>query len=263
MKIATWNVNSIRTRLPRLLTWLQQRQPDIACFQETKVVDEDFPLAEISELGYRCIISGQRTYNGVAIISRSDACDPILSLPDDDVDAPRRVVAATIDGIRIVSAYAPNGSFVGSEKYEYKLQWYRRLRAFLDSSFDPASRVVLCGDFNVAPEDRDVWDPEKWRGKIMFSDDEKEALQNVMNWGFTDALRLHRSEGGLYTWWDYRAGSFHRGYGLRIDHVLLSQSMARSCTAVEIDRNERKGEKPSDHAPVVAFFDDTVLGSAL
>jgi len=252
MKIATWNVNSVRSRLPRLLPWLERHQPDILCLQETKVIDQDFPLLEIRALGYNCLISGQKTYNGVAIISKSEACDPILTLPEDGPAADRRIAAARIDGIRIVNIYAPNGRVVGSDKYAYKLDWYRRLRLYLDSCFSRDEQVLICGDFNVAPEDRDVWDPEMWRGRILFSEPEKEALRNVIDWGLKDALRLHRSEGGLFTWWDYRAGAFRRNWGLRIDHILLSEPLAKRCAGVEIDREERKGEKPSDHAPVIA-----------
>jgi len=240
MKIATWNVNSIRTRLPRLVSWLERRRPDIVCLQEIKVVNEDFPGEELGKLGYHCLVNGQRTYNGVAILSRTPSTDPFFSLLDEAPDAPRRLLAATIEGLRIINVYAPMGTEVGSERYAYKLDWYRRLRDFLDSSAQPDSAVVLCGDFNVAPEDRDVWDPEK------------EALRKILEWGLKDALRLHQQEGGLYTWWDYRAGAFHRGWGMRLDHILLSAPLAGRCAAVEIDRNERKGEKPSDHVPVVA-----------
>jgi len=252
MKIATWNVNSIRTRLPRLVSWLERRRPDIVCLQEIKVVNEDFPGEELGKLGYHCLVNGQKTYNGVAILSRAPSTDPFFSLLDEAPDAPRRLLAATIEGLRIINVYAPMGTEVGSERYAYKLDWYRRPRDFLDSSAQPDSAVVLCGDFNVAPEDRDVWDPEKWRGQILFSDPEKEALRKILEWGLKDALRLHQQEGGLYTWWDYRAGAFHRGWGMRLDHILLSAPLAGRCAAVEIDRNERKGEKPSDHVPVVA-----------
>lgn len=254
MKIATWNVNSIRVRLPRLLAWIESRQPDVVCLQETKVVDDDFPLKEISALGYRCLTNGQKTYNGVAILSRSEAQESARALPGDGPDAERRVLAATVGGIRIVNLYCPNGNEVGSEKYSYKLYWYRRLRKLLDSTMDPNTEVLLCGDFNVAPEDRDVWDTEQWRGQILFTEREKQALRCVMDWGLTDALRMHRPEGGLYTWWDYRAGAFDRDLGLRIDHILVTAPLAQRCTGVMIDREERKGDKPSDHAPVIATF---------
>lgn len=252
MKVATWNVNSIRTRLPRLLAWLERRQPDIVCLQEIKVTDDLFPAVEVSGLGYKALVAGQPTYNGVAILARGEASDTVRALPGDGPDGPRRLLVTTLEGLRIVNVYAPNGQAVGSDKYAYKLDWYRRLREFLDEVFDPHDPIILCGDLNVAPEDRDVWDPEKWRGEIMCSEPEREAFRALAGWGLADSLRLHRAEHGLYTWWDYRAGAFHRGWGLRIDHILLSAPLAGRCTAVEIDRDERKGDKPSDHVPVVA-----------
>jgi len=251
MKIATWNVNSIRVRLPRLIAWLKRVEPDVVCLQETKVIDDNFPLAELEELGYKCLINGQKTYNGVAILSKLPMMDPLLNLPADSPEVERRLVSATIDGIRIIGAYAPNGGFVGSERYSYKLDWFRRLRSYLDSSFSPEHPLLVCGDLNVAPEDRDVWDPAKWRGKILFSEPEKEQFQHLRAWGLEDALRLRHQESGLYTWWDYRAGAFRRGQGLRIDHVLISKPLVGRCATVEVDLNERKGDKPSDHAPVI------------
>jgi len=242
-------------RIPRLVNWLERRQPDVVCLQETKVVNEDFPIEPLKDAGYHCLVHGQKSYNGVAILSREPASEPAQNLPDDTPDADCRFLAATVGGIRILNIYAPNGKEVGSDKYVYKQDWYRRLRKFLDDSLDPQSPVLLCGDFNVAPEDRDVWDPEKWRGQVLFSEPEKEALRSIMEWGFTDALRLHYSDGGLYTWWDYRFGAFHRGWGLRIDHFLLTEPLARRCTDVEIERDERKGPKPSDHAPVIAILE--------
>jgi exodeoxyribonuclease-3 len=255
MKVATWNINSIRMRLAQLVQWLERRGPDVVCLQETKVMDEEFPFEPIRALGYECFVHGQKSYNGVAILSRMTATDTVKSLPGDDFDAQCRLLAATIQGIRIINIYAPNGSEVGSDKYAYKLDWYRRLRSHLDSSLKPENEVLICGDLNIAPEDRDVWDPEQWREKILFSGPEKEAFHNLVEWGLSDALRIHHQERGLYTWWDYRAGAFHRGWGLRIDHILISKPLAKRCVAVEIDRNERKGEKPSDHAPVVATFE--------
>lgn len=221
LTVATWNINSIRMRLPRLLAWLERAKPSIVCLQETKVVNEDFPEGPLQELGYRCHVHGQKSYNGVAILSLLPATQATWLLPGDPDDAESRFLVATIGGTHIINVYAPNGQEVGSDKYAYKLDWYRRLRAFLDHH-DPQSEVLVCGDFNVAPEDRDVWDPEQWRGKILFSDKEKAALHNIVEWGFTDALRIHHPEGGLYTWWDYRAGAFHRGWGMRIDHILVS-----------------------------------------
>lgn len=253
LTVATWNINSIRVRLPRLVAWLERRKPTVVCLQETKVVDEDFPAGPLEALGYQCLMRGQKTYNGVAILSLLPAIDVVRFLPEEPPGAESRFLTAFIEGLHIINIYAPNGQAVGSEKYGYKLDWFLRLRAFLNR-LPPQGQVLLCGDFNVAPEDRDVWDPEQWRGQILFSDPEKAALRNVMDWGFTDALRAHHPEGGLYTWWDYRAGAFHRGWGMRIDHILVSAALARRCTGVEIDREERKGEKPSDHAPVIATF---------
>jgi exodeoxyribonuclease-3 len=254
MIVATWNVNSIRMRLERLQRWLEERKPDILCLQETKVVNENFPVEPFRALGYRCHIHGQKSYNGVAILARMDGTDVVRGLPDEGEEAPCRMIAGTFAGVRVINLYAPNGGEVGSDKYVYKLDWYRRLRTFLDSALTPKHEVLLCGDFNVAPEDRDVWDPEKWRGQILFSEPEKSALKNLIDWGLTDALRMHHRESGLYTWWDYREGAFHRGWGVRIDHILLSPPLAERCSAVEIDREERKGQKPSDHAPVIANF---------
>lgn len=254
MIVATWNVNSIRMRMERLQRWLEQRKPDILCLQETKVVNEDFPVEPFQALGYQCYVHGQKSYNGVAILARMAAENLVKGLPDEGADAHCRLVAGSFGGVRIINVYAPNGGEVGSDKYAYKLDWYRRLRKLLDSALTPRDKVLLCGDFNVAPEDRDVWDPEKWRGQILFSEPEKEALKNLVDWGLTDALRMHHQESGLYTWWDYREGAFHRGWGVRIDHILVSPPLAQICSAIEIDREERKGEKPSDHAPVLASF---------
>ncbi len=255
VKIATWNINSIRIRVPRLMAWLEKCAPDVACLQETKVVDEEFPFEPIRALGYECLVHGQKSYNGVAILSRTPVSDPVKSLPGDESDTQSRLLAATAHGIRIFDIYAPNGSEVGSDKYDYKLEWYRRLRRYLDQSVKATDEVLICGDLNVAPEDRDVWDPELWRDKILFSEPEKRAFQVLLEWGLSDAMRMHHQEGGLYTWWDYRAGAFHRGWGMRIDHILVSAPLAKRCVAVEIDRNERKGDKPSDHAPVIATFE--------
>ncbi len=252
MLIATWNVNSIRIRLPRLQQWLERRRPDVVCLQETKVVDEEFPADPLRALGYQVYFRGEKTYNGVAILSLSPVTDLETRLPDDGPDAPCRFLAGTIGGIRIVNVYAPNGSEVGSDKYAFKLDWYIRLRRYLDGHERPHERVLLCGDFNVAPEDRDVWDPEQWRDQILCSEPERCAFRDLLAWGLSDALRILRPEPGIYTWWDYRGGAFHRGWGLRIDHILVSEPLARECSLVEVDRNERKGEKPSDHAPVVA-----------
>ena len=252
MIVATWNINSIRMRLPRLLQWLERRRPDVVCLQETKVVDEDFPADPLRALGYQCSFRGEKSYNGVAILSLSPPADLLTRLPDEGADSPCRFLAGTIGGIRIINIYAPNGGEVGSDRYAFKLDWYKRLRRYLDAHAAPQGDVLLCGDFNVAPEDRDVWDPEQWRGQILCSEPERNAFRELLSWGFTDTLRMLRPEAGIYTWWDYRGGAFHRGWGLRIDHILASPPVAGRCSAVEVDRDERKGEKPSDHAPVVA-----------
>ena len=254
VRIATWNVNSVRARLPRLLDWLERSRPDVACLQETKVVDADFPAAEIEALGYRCLVNGQKTYNGVAILSRQDARELARCLPGDGGDAERRLIAAEVAGVTVVNVYVPNGGDVGLPKYDYKLAWLGRLRAFLDQACDPARALVLCGDFNVAPDDRDVWDPELWRGRILFSEPEKQALGRVVDWGLIDTLRLLHEGGGVYTWWDYRGGAFHRGWGVRLDHLFASRPLAARCRSVEVDREARKGPGPSDHAPVIAEF---------
>ncbi len=255
MIVATWNINSIRMRLPRLLEWLERRHPDVLCLQETKVVDDEFPADSLLAAGYRCEYRGEKSYNGVAILSRQPMQDVVASLPGDEADSQCRFISGVVSNAKIIDIYAPNGQEVGSPKYAYKLEWYARLRKYLDQEVDAKKDVLLCGDFNIAPEDRDVWDPEQWRGQILFSEPEKEAFRNLVAWGLIDALRMHRPEAGLYTWWDYRGGAFHRGWGMRIDHILLSESLSRRCRTVEIDREARKGEKPSDHAPVLVTLE--------
>jgi exodeoxyribonuclease-3 len=252
--VATWNVNSVRMRLERLKAWLAARQPDVVALQETKVCDEDFPAAEIEALGYHVSCCGQRTYNGVAILSKRpiEAC--VRGFSDGGEDDERRLLAAVVDGVRIVDVYVPNGQAVDSPKFPYKLEWFHRLRAFLESWGSPTDPLLVLGDFNVAPEDRDVHDPDLWRGQIHFHPKEHEALAHLRGFGLHDLLRDHRPEGGLYTWWDYRMLAFPKNRGLRIDLILGTQAIRDRCRGVEIDRNERKGEKPSDHVPVVALF---------
>ncbi|MFY9556965.1 MAG: exodeoxyribonuclease III [Blastocatellia bacterium] len=252
MKIATWNVNSVLARLPQVVQWLEAANPDVLCMQETKCVDERFPADEFSRLGYRSESFGQAAYNGVAILSRDKLEDVRRGLPDDEEGAQSRLLAATISGIRLVNVYVPNGQAVGAEKYYFKLEWLRRLRAYLDSGCNQDGKVLLCGDFNIAPEDRDVHSPELWRGRILFSEPEKEALEYVKQWGFVDAFRMHNQQDQQFSWWDYRAGAFRRNLGLRIDHMWMTQRLADECTSVIIDRTTRRWEKPSDHAPVVA-----------
>lgn len=251
MKLATWNVNSVTARLPLVLQWLQKARPDVLCLQETKITDERFPRAAFAELGYASEVFGQRTYNGVAILSRIACSDVQRGFPGDEEGAHARLLAATVQGVRVVNVYIPNGAFVGSDKYSFKLDWMRRLREFFDEDYWTDDDVLLCGDFNVAPEDRDVHDPELWRGKILFSQLEHEALNHVKEWGFVDVFRLHEQASGHYSWWDYRAGSFRRNTGLRIDHIWVSPALAERCTGAWIDKEPRGWERPSDHTPVV------------
>lgn len=256
MKLATWNVNSIRARHDRVLAFLAREQPDVLCLQETKVTDKDFPFEALQEHGYAAVTHGQRTYNGVAILSRTLAADVTHGFDDGaEEDAQTRLVAATVDGVRVVSAYFPNGASVGSDKWQYKLAWMERLRAYLDR-LDPQQPVVLCGDFNVAPEDgRDVAFPEAWQNTVLTHARVREALESIRAWGFLDAIRLHHHGAGPFTWWDYRSLGFVRNDGLRIDHIYVTEPLARRCTDAYVDRDERKGEKPSDHAPVLAVFE--------
>jgi exodeoxyribonuclease-3 len=254
MKIATWNVNSVTARLPLVLQWLEATRPDVLCLQETKIVDEKFPAAAFAEIGYQSLVYGQRTYNGVAILSRSEGVDVQRGFPDDAADAHARLLAATVEGVRVVNVYVPNGQSVGSDKYQFKLEWMRRLRKFLDDECWTDADVLLCGDFNVAPEERDVHDPRLWEGKILFSKGERAALEEIKEWGLTDAFRLHTGAAGNYSWWDYRAGSLQRNAGMRIDHIWVSESLAANCTRCWIDKEPRGWERPSDHTPVVAEF---------
>jgi exodeoxyribonuclease-3 len=251
VKLATWNVNSITARLPLVVRWLGEARPDVLCLQETKCTDDRFPVEAFQELGYNSVSFGQPTYNGVAILSRFDLKDVQRGFPDDGPSAHARLIAATVKGVRIVNVYIPNGASVGSDKYSFKLEWMRRLREFFDSAYETNDQVFLCGDFNVAPEDRDVHNPKLWEGRILFSEPEKAALEEIKKWGFVDAFRLHNSEDKQFSWWDYRAGAFRRNLGLRIDHVWMSPSLAKKCSAAFIDREPRGWERPSDHAPVV------------
>lgn len=255
MKIATWNVNSIGVRLPQVLEWLEGNRPDVLCLQEIKCVDEKFPTAAFNEAGYQAEIFGQPTYNGVAILSLSGQKDVVRGLHDDDHESQRRLIASTVGKVTVINVYVPNGSEVGSEKYRYKLEWLGRLRSMLDAHFKSGNPILLCGDFNIAPEDRDVHDPALWEGKILCSEQEREALGRISDWGFIDVVRKHRTESGLFSWWDYRGGGFRRNHGLRIDHLWATEQLASKSIDAWIDRIPRAMEKPSDHAPVVAEFD--------
>ena len=254
MKLATWNVNSITARLPLVTKWMEAASPDVLCLQELKCVDEKFPAEEFAAMGYNSAVFGQRTYNGVAILSREASTDIQRGFPDDEEGAHARLIAATIKGVRVVNVYVPNGQFVGSDKYRFKLEWMRRLRRFFDESYETKERVLLCGDFNVAPEERDVHDPDLWEGHVLFSKRERAALTHIKDWGFVDAFRLHTEEGGQYSWWDYRQGAFRRNNGLRIDHIWVSERLAKRCEECWIDKEPRTWERPSDHTPVVARF---------
>jgi len=254
MKIATWNVNSIRSRLERVLSWLEKVEPDVVCLQELKTADDAFPHEAIREAGYHAAVFGQKTYNGVAILSRTEPQDVQRGMGDDTDDPQARLIAAEIDGIQVISAYVPNGQTVGSEKYTYKLHWLRRLREYVDRRFAPSVPLVLCGDFNVAPDDRDVANPERWAVSVLCHQAARDALESVCRWGLIDVFRQHHPEGGIYSWWDYRMLAFPKNDGLRIDHIFASEQLAKRCTSADIDRDERKGKKPSDHVPVVAAF---------
>ena len=253
MKIATWNVNSMNVRLPHVLEWLQSHEPDVLVLQEIKQLTEKFPAAALAEIGYHSIASGQKTYNGVAVVSKTPPADPVTDFPDVE-DPQRRVLATTIDGLRVVDLYVPNGSEVGSEKYAYKLDWLRSLRNFLAAELQQHDNLVVLGDFNIAPADADVYDPEKWGDAILCSPLEREALGKLLDLGLTDVFRKFEQPEGTFSWWDYRAAGFRRNAGLRIDLILTSPGMTARCTASYVDKEPRAWDRPSDHAPVVAEF---------
>ena len=251
MKIATWNVNSLKVRLPHLLDWLARQAPDVVCLQETKLQDANFPAAQIESAGYRSVCSGQKTYNGVAILSRMTPEDIQCDVPEFE-DPQKRVVTATVGGTRVVCVYVPNGQSVGSEKYAYKLKWLAALEAWLKDELKRHSRLAVLGDYNVAPEDRDVHDPKAWEGQVLCSEPERQAFRRLLDLGLKDGFRLFDQPEKSFTWWDYRMGAFRRNLGLRIDHILLSPELAALCSGCVIDLEPRRLERPSDHAPVVA-----------
>ena len=250
MRLGSWNVNSLRVRLPHLLDWLRDAQPDVACLQETKTEDANFPLAELRDVGYHAVYCGQRAYNGVAILARSPITEVQHGIPE-FADDPKRCIAATVGGIRIVCLYAPNGEAPGTEKYAYKLRWYEALARWLSQLLPRTPELAVLGDMNVAPEDRDVHDPKRWAGKIHVSEPERAALRTVFSTGLADAFRLFEQPERLYSWWDYRLRAFERNWGLRIDLALLAPALAKRCTGCTIDLAPRKRERPSDHAPVL------------
>jgi exodeoxyribonuclease-3 len=254
VKLATWNVNSLRVRLPHLLDWLAAAQPDAVCLQETKTEDASFPLAAIEAAGYHATFSGQKTYNGVAILARSAPLDVQHGIPGfaDDL---KRVIAATLGDTRIVCAYAPNGQSLESDKYAYKLRWYEALTSWMRDEQAKQPRLALAGDLNIAPEDRDVHDPKRWEGGIHVSPPERAAFRKLLDAGFADAFRLFEQPEKEFSWWDYRLNAFPRGWGLRIDFVLLSAALAKRCKSALIDKGPRALERPSDHAPVIVEVD--------
>lgn len=249
MKIASWNVNSLKVRLPHLLEWLAVAQPDVLALQETKLTDEDFPHAEIAAAGYRALANGQKAYNGVALLSRVEAIDAVRDIPG-FADPQRRVLAATIDELRVIDLYVVNGQEVGSDKFRYKLDWLAALRRWLADEIARHPRLVVLGDFNIAPDDRDVHDAAAWHEQILCSSDERAALRELLAIGLHDSFRLLHADSGHYSWWDYRQGAFRRNLGLRIDLVLVSEGLRACVHAAGIDRRPRKLDRPSDHAPV-------------
>lgn len=256
MKIAAWNVNSVRARLDRLVDWLKSAQPDVVCLQELKCADAEFPMEAVREAGYHAAVHGQKTYNGVAILAKTEPTDVVRGLSDGVDDSHSRLIAATVNGVRVLSVYAPNGQEVDSPAYQYKLEWYARLRRYLDARHKPGEPLVLCGDWNVAPEDIDTWDPALWEGQTLFTVRERTALKHLCAFGLTDTFReLHPTE-QRFSWWDYRMLAFPKNKGLRIDHIFATAPMAERLVAADVDREARKGKQPSDHAPVWAEFKD-------
>ena len=251
MKIAAWNVNSLKVRLPHVLDWLAANQPDVLCLQETKQEDSQFPLTALQQAGYQAVFSGQKTYNGVAIISKAAATEVVYGLPN-FADEQKRLIAATIEGIRIVCVYVPNGQSVDSDKYRYKLAWLAALQSWLKEELERYPKLALLGDYNIAPEDRDVHDPQAWQGNVLVSEPERAAFHAIEQLGLHDSFRLFDQPEKSYSWWDYRMMAFRRNTGLRIDHILLSTLLAQGCAGCTIDRAPRKLERPSDHTPVVA-----------
>ncbi len=253
LKLASWNVNSLRVRLPQVLDWLAAHQPDLVGLQETKLQNEQFPLEQLATAGYNVIANGQKTYNGVALLARQPLTPEAIALDIPDFEDPqRRVVAATCDNVRFINLYVPNGSEVGSDKYRYKLDWLDALLAWLETQRQLYTNVIVVGDFNIAPENRDVHDPQAWQGSVLVSEPERDKFRQLLALGFKDSFRLFDQPEGSYSWWDYRAAAFRRNLGLRIDHILISDNLADSVTGSAIDTAPRQLERPSDHAPVVA-----------
>ena len=253
MKVASWNVNSLNVRLPHVLDWLESAQPDVLGLQETKLTDEKFPEQAIREAGYEVVFTGQKTYNGVAVLARSAMSDVITDLPGIE-DPQRRVLGVTVDGVRFINLYVPNGKTVGDEKYHYKLDWLEKLHAWLAAESERHERVIVVGDFNIAPTDADVHDPEAWQDQILCSAPERDALKRLMDLGFSDSFRTFEQPEMAFSWWDYRLNNFKRNRGLRIDLILTSPAVTAGLQSATIEREPRAWERPSDHAPVVARF---------
>ncbi len=254
LKIASWNVNSLNVRLGHLLSWCESTQPDVVALQETKLIDEKFPVEQINEAGYRVAYSGQKTYNGVAILSKSELADVATDI--DGLDDPqRRILAATIGDVRVLNLYVVNGKAVGSDKYDYKLEWLSKVHEYIRQQLVEYPKMIVLGDFNIAPDDRDVHKPERWVEKILCSTPEREALTELLQLGFHDTFRLFEQPEKIFSWWDYRLNGYARGWGLRIDLVLASEALKELCTASYVDKAPREWERPSDHAPAIAEFD--------
>ncbi len=257
IKIATWNVNSIKVRLPHVLDWLERQRPDILALQEIKIPNDRFPKAKIEAAGYNVIYSGQKTYNGVALISKKTPKDIITDLPKMN-DPQRRVLVATIDNFRVLNLYVPNGEAVGADKYFYKLEWLEKLLLFVKQQLKNHSKFIVLGDFNIAPEDRDVYDPSLWEGRILVSEPEREALKKLLKLGFHDAFRLFDQPEKNFSFWDYRLNAFRRNMGLRLDLILISNALVKHCKRCIIDKIPRGLERPSDHTPVIIYLEDAL-----
>ena len=253
MKIATWNVNSLNVRLPHVLDWLAANKPDALCLQETKQEDSKFPYEALKEAGYQAIHSGQKTYNGVAIISPHQIDEVHMGIPN-FADEQKRLIAATINGVRIICVYIPNGQAVGSDKYAYKLSWLKAFTPWLESEISKHTQLALLGDYNIAPEDIDCHDPAAWMGQVLVSEPEREAFKALIDLGLQDSFRLFEKGEGQFSWWDYRMAGFRRNLGMRIDHILTTPALSKASTASYIDKAPRKLERPSDHTPVVLEF---------
>lgn len=254
MKVVTWNVNSVQSRLSRILDFLQREEPEVLCLQEIKCLEEKFPFFEIEKLGYHCAVLGQKTYNGVAFISRSElsGIEKGMNIPEFDKEA--RLISARLGQLRLVNVYVPNGQTLDSEKYQFKIEWLKSFNTYLERLFKNDKNVILCGDFNIAPDDLDVCDPKAWNNSVLTSDTERKSLQKIMDLGFLDLFREKHKTLQLFSWWDYRQNAFSRNHGLRIDLILGTSSLCSELEDIYIDSNERRGSQPSDHAPVVAIF---------